>query len=223
MYSLPTNNQKQKQSRTAVLKKTLKRVVIGILMIPAIFIAILLIMIIVPGFFKMTKLNYEANKLEKELSSLTFIEGKNIGAKGIVDGDVLTANSDPARSTFAEGSVEVSGKLAAIETTVNKNLSSSGYNRDGGSKDPYYAATMNGGSYDSIQFRYIKDDLAVRVSYKFDRAYTCPDGYVCAHTPKSKPENKTYPVYGFGKLPVKKLYISMSDKSSDYHSGYLYW
>lgn len=205
------------------VKKILLRALVFVLVVPLALIIIMIILLFSQGSIKMNKLNNHAKVLEKELDSLVFIEGQSINAKGVVDGDALTASDNPAQSTYARGSLEVNKSLAELETEVSTNLSKSGFTREGGSETPYYATSMNGGTYDSIVFRYIRGDEAMRIMYKFDKAYTCPKDYVCKHSPKSLPNDNIYPVNGFGTLVVNKMNISFSDKSSDYHSGYLYY
>lgn len=182
----------------------------------------MIILFFAQGSLKMNKLNNHAKGLEKELSSLVFVGGQSINAKGVVDGDTLTANDNPDQSTFAQGTMDVNRALASLETEVSTNLSKSGFGREGSPEEPYYATSNNGGTYDSIIFRYIKGDKAIRVMYKFDKSYTCPKEYVCKQTPKSKATDNVYPVNGFGTFSITKMYINLSAKSSDYHSGYLY-
>jgi hypothetical protein len=213
----------QQEPRKFNVKKAVLWVLALVLIAPVAFVVIMVILFFAQGSLKMNKLNNHAKGLEKELSSLVFVEGQSINAKGVVDGDALTASDDPNQSTFAQGSLDVNKTLASLESEVSTNLSKSGFTREGGSETPYYATSSNGGTYDSIIFRYIKGDEAIRVMYKFDKSYTCPKEYVCKHTPKSKPTDNIYPVNGFGTLSVTKMNINFSNKSSDYHSGYLYY
>lgn len=214
-------------AQTELRKFNVKKAVLWILAIvliaPVALIVITIILFFAQSSLKMNKLNNHAKGLEKELSSLVFVEGQSINAEGVVDGDALTASDNPAQSTFAQGSLEVNKSLASLENEVSSNLSKSGFTREGGNETSYYVTSTNGGTYDSIIFRYIKGDEAIRIMYKFDKAYICPKEYVCKHTPKSKPTDNIYPVNGFGTLAVTKMNINFSDKSSDYHSGYLYY
>lgn len=205
------------------VKKTVLWIVSIVLIAPIAFVVIMILLFFAQGSLKMNKLNNHAKGLENELSSLVFVEGHSINAKGVVDGDALTASDNPDQSTFAQGSLEVNKTLASLESEVSTNLSKSGFVREGSPEAPYYATSNNGGTYDSIIFRYIKDDEAIRVIYKFDKSYTCPKEFVCKHTPKSKPTDNIYPVNGFGTLSITKMHINLSAKSSEYHSGYLYY
>lgn len=175
------------------------------------------------GRQKMKTLNDDAKVLADELNSIVFVEGQSVNAKGIVDGDATTASDNPAESTFAEASIDVTNKpLAPLESEVNANLTKSGFTRDGGSVTPFYSVSMNGGTFNSIIFRYLKGNKAIRAEYMLDMVYnTCSEGYVCMHTPKSKPTDKVYPVSEFGAMTVNRMYISYSDTSSWYHSGFL--
>jgi hypothetical protein len=155
------------------------------------------------------------------------VQGQPINAKGVVDGDALTANDNPALSTFAHASLDVNKSLVSLEGEVSTNLGKSGFMRDGSPGAPYYetrvgdySASVSGGKYDTVLFRYIKDDRAIRITYKLDKAYMCPKEYVCVHTPKSKPTDSIYPMNEFGTVSVTRMNINFSDKSSDYHSGY---
>lgn len=194
-----------------------------VLAVPVAFVVVMVILFFVQGSLKMNKLNSHAKGLEEKLSSLVFIEGQTINAKGVVSGDALTASRDPDQSTFAQGFLDVNKTLASLESEVSTNLSKSGFMREGSPELPYYATNNNGRTYDSIIFRYIKGDEAIRVMYKFDKLYTCPKEYVCIHTPKSQPTDNIYPVNGFGDLLTTKMHINFSAKSNDYHSGYSFY
>lgn len=212
----------QPEPRKFNVKKAVLWIIGIVLITPVAFVVIIIILLFAQGSLKMNKLNNHAKGLEKELSSLVLVEGQSINAKGVVDGDALTASDDPDQSTFAQGTLDVNKTLASLEGEVSTNLSKSGFVREGSPEAPYYATSNNGGTYDSIIFRYIKGDEAIRVLYKFDKSYTCPKEYVCKHTPRSKPTDNIYPVSRYGTLSIAKMYINLSSKSSDYHSGYLY-
>lgn len=203
-------------------KKAVLWILAILLIAPVAFVLIMIMLVFAQSSLKMNNLNNHAKSLEKELSSLVFVEGQSINAKGVVDGDALTASDNPAQSTFAHGSLNVHKTLASLESEVSTNLGKSGFMREGSPEAPYYATSNNGGTYDSIIFRYIKGEEAIRVMYKFDKSYTCPKEYVCRHTPKSEPTDNIYPVSRYGALTITKMYINLSSMSSDYHSGYLY-
>ena len=202
-------------------KKLLLGSLLFILAIPGILFMVVIVFLAVSGSVKMLKLNNHANGLKNELNSVVFIEGQSVKATAVVDGDSLTANDNPAVSTFAQGSLTVDRSLANIESEVNENLSNSGFIYDGAPKYKYYSTSHDGRSYDSVTFRYLKGDHAIRVVYKFDKSYGCPSGYTCKHTSKTKPTDMVYPVNNLGKIRVTKLNIHLADKSSDYHVGYL--
>lgn len=210
----------QVQPRRFNVKKTVLWILAIVLITPVAFVAIIIILLIAQSSLKMNKLNNHAKGLAKELSSLVFVEGQSINAKGFVDGDFLTANDDPTKSTFAHGSLDVNNSLASLASEVSTNLGNSGFTREGSTEAPYYATNMSGVTYDRITFRYIKGDEAIRVIYMLDKAYTCPKVYICMHTPERKTFDNIYPVNGFDTVTVIKMKINLSDKSDDYHSGY---
>lgn len=220
-----SSNLTQSEPRKLNVKKLVLWILAFVLIAPVAYFVIMFILVFGLSFLKMNKLNNHAKGLEKELSSMVFVEGQSINAKGVVNGDFSTAQDDPAQSTWAEGSLEVNKSLVSLDSEVSTNLSKSGFTREGDSESTYYAIETYDKTSNSIIFRYIKGNKAIRVKYKFDKAYTCPKEYACKHTPKSKPTDNIYPAYpvsGFDTLTVTKVHINLSDKSNYTFSSYMF-
>lgn len=201
------------------LGRIIKFALIAIVTIPVIAIVGFIIVFAVSGQVKMTKLQHAAdNKLEK-LEKMLAIENKVTDARGGVDGDALTANSDPARSTSAYLSFENKTSLQEIEAKLAEAMGKEGFKRDGGDTSPYYKTTSpaySGGRLDNInrvQMRYSNGQDAIKITYELDKYYACPKEYTCERTEKTKPSEKIYDIRSYASLPVIKVSINYANKN----------
>lgn len=210
--------------RPQSIKDTLKKIFVLGLTVMALAVVAFFVLPIFTFFIqtngKMDRLNDHAKILEKELNGYVLVDGQPIVSRGIVDGDVLTARDDPLKSTFAQASLKVNTPLAYIDSEIGGNLTKYGFVREGDINSPYYGANVNAGAYKGIGFRYLKGDKLMRIVYRFDQEYICPEGYVCKYTPDNDPSLKVYPLSEFSKLNVIGVEINLSDKSSNFNSGY---
>ncbi len=189
--------------------------------IPIFFISMFIAEIFKIGT-NMDNLRKNSEVLKSELSSLVFIEGRNVNPTALVQGDALTADKDPAQSSYATGFLNTDSPYSVLEQQITTNLAKSGYVREGSVKGLYYSTGRFSSKteYKEVVLRYVKDINAIRITYQFGGYYPCPTGFVCSYTPESKPTDNIYPESQFGNLIVKKLYINFANKSSDYLTGY---
>ncbi|QQS20125.1 hypothetical protein IPL85_01575 [Candidatus Saccharibacteria bacterium] len=200
-------------------KKILKYALISIAAIPVIVIGGYIIVFVLYGYIKMSKLQNAANNKLEKLEQMLSIDSKVTDARGIVDGDVLTAYNDPAQSSSAYLIFENKSYLREIETKLAEAMAKEGFKRDGGDRAPYYKTTSpaySGNRLDNInriEMRYSNNQDAIKITYELDKYYACPKDYMCERTEKSKPSEKIYDIRWYASVPVVKVSVRYADKN----------
>lgn len=200
-------------------KKLIKYILISIIAVPVIAIVGFIIIFAVSSQVKMSKLQNAADKKLEYLEQTLAIDGQIKEARATVDGDALTANSNPDQSTFAYLSFENKSSLRAIETKLATAMAKDGFKRDGGDTDPYYKTTSpaySGGRLDNInriEMRYSNNQDAIKITYELDKYYACPKEYECERTAKTKSSEKIYDIRSYASLPVVKVSVNYANKN----------
>lgn len=201
-------------------KRFLKFILIAAAAIPVVFIVGYILIFAVSGQIKMSKLQNAADNKLQYLEQMLAVDNKVTEARGTVDGDALTANSDPGRSTFAYLSFENKSSLSEIETKLAGAMAKEGFKRDGGDTTPYYKFTSPAyagyrlDDANRIVMRYSNNQDAVKITYELDKYYDCPKEYVCERTEKTKSSEKIYDIRSFASLPVTKVSVNYANKSN---------
>lgn len=204
--------------------KLLKYVLIAasiLIVLPILAIIVMILSFAVDSQVKMTKLQTAADAKAQKLEQMLTPVNKNITAVGVVNGDGLTANSDPIESTHAELSFRNENKsmLSGIESGVDTALEKYGFAREGGDIAPYYQ--LSSPAYagypledgNRLVMRYANNSDALLITYQFDKYYDCPATYVCERTEDSKQIDKIYDIRAFATIPVTKVSIIYADKN----------
>lgn len=194
--------------------------IVLILLAPILYAASMYGVAFLQGSLKMQKLNENAQVLERELGSLTFVDGVSVPARGVVEGDTLTAQSNTAASTFAKGSLSVNRSFESIESEIEKNLATSGFKKEKAGESTAYRTSPTSPRHDSIVLRYTKNDTAVRVVYQFTQTHSCPKNYICEHTRYIKSNKDPLPLSAFGQYEVSRFDVTYAATSNEFHSGF---